>query len=189
MAMVRALCELNDAPRSVALGMLEPVLENSAWVADRTVDFRPFASAEEIAQRLVDTILECGFDQRVAVFRGHPELAGSEAAAGSMTKASTSEQSRLGLTGLNGRDAARLASMNAEYAERFGHPFILALHRIPDLDTVFDMFERRLAASPVEEHVSTLAEIASVITARAVRAFGPASANREPSLSPEPANE
>ena len=177
MAAVGELLELNAAPRSVALGMLEPILENSAWVADRTVDFRPFASADELAQRLVDTILESGFEQRVALFRAHPELAGSEAAAGSMTEASTSEQGRLGLTALREQEAARLASMNAAYAKRFGHPFIMALHRIPDLDTVFDIFERRLAASAVEEHVSTLAEIASVIGARAERAFGSASGN------------
>jgi len=65
--------------------------------------------------------------------------------------------------------------MNSAYAAQFGHPFILALHRVPDLKAVFDIFERRLAASPVEEHVSTLAEIASVIGSRAARAFGPPS--------------
>lgn len=167
--------------------MLEPILERSAWVADRAVDLRPFSSADDVAQRLVDTILESGFEQRVALFRAHPELAGSEAAVGSMTEASTSEQSRLGLTSLEGKEAARLSSLNAAYVERFGHPFILALHRVPDLETVFDVFEQRLAASPVEEHVSTLAEIASVITARAARAFGRGSGNPTPSLSAEEA--
>ena len=175
MTTVTALHELNTAPREIALKLLCPVVERSTWVAERIVDARPFASDVDMAQQLVDTILEAGFEQRVALFRAHPELAGREAAAGTMTEASTSEQNRLGLTLLDPEKAARLAGMNADYAARFGHPFILALHRVPNLETVFETFERRLAASPVEEHVSSLAEIASVISARVADAFGPAS--------------
>ena len=172
MSMVGGLRKLNEAPREAALHLLEPVIERSAWVADRTIDLRPFASDQDVAQRLVDTILGSSFDERVAIFRAHPELAGREAVEGTMTDASTSEQGRLGLTSLKADQAARLTAMNGAYAARFGHPFILALHRVPDLKTVFDIFERRLAASAVEEHVSTLAEIASVISSRAARAFG-----------------
>lgn len=182
MTAVGPLQELNDAPRNVALQMLEPLVENSSWVAERAVDQRPFASDQDLAQRLVDIILAEDFDRRVALFRAHPELAGREASEGTMTDASTSEQGRLGLTSLKPEEARRLAQMNADYADRFNQPFILALHRIPDLATVFEIFERRLLASPVEEHVSTLAEIASVISARAARAFG------QPSPQPPPHN-
>lgn len=180
MAAVGRMRDLNAAPRETALRLLEPIVERSAWVAERVVDARPFSSDQDVARKLVDTILAASFEQRVALFRAHPELAGRDARAGTMTEASTDEQTRLGLTSLDADAAARLARLNATYADRFGHPFILALHRVPDLETVFDIFERRLAASPVEEHVSTLAEIASVICARAARAFatapGPAAA-------------
>jgi len=188
MAMARGLRELNEAPREAALQLLEPVIERSAWVADRTIDLRPFASDQDVAQRLVDTILGSSFDERVAIFRAHPELAGREAVEGTMTDASTNEQGRLGLTSLRADQAARLTAMNGAYAARFGHPFILALHRVPDLKTVFDIFERRLAASPVEEHVSTLAEIASVIACRAGRAFGPPSKESSSELPTEAAD-
>lgn len=171
MAATRSLRELNSAPRDSALSLLESIVERSSWVAERVVDARPFTSDQDVAQQLIDTILEAGFERRLALFRAHPELAGREAAEGTMTEASTGEQSRLGLTSLGPDAASRLARMNEAYSERFGHPFILALHRVPDLETVFDIFERRLAASPVEEHVSTLAEIASVICARAADAF------------------
>lgn len=171
MANFGGLTELNSAPRNVAFCMLEPMVEKSPWVAKHVLDLRPFASADDIAQKLVDVILEAGYEKRFALFRVHPELGGCEAIAGTMTQASTSEQGRLGLTSLTEREAARLASMNAAYAKRFGYPFILALHRIPDRAAVFDIFERRLAASAVEEHVSTLAEIASVIAARVAQVF------------------
>lgn len=168
-----SLSDLNAAPRENALALLGACVERSEWVADHVVDQRPFASPHDIAQRLVDTILEAGFERRLALFRAHPELAGREAMDGKMTEASTDEQGRLGLTSLAPEVSERLRAMNSRYSDKFGHPFILALHRIPDLDAVFDIFERRLAASAVEEHVSTLAEIASVISDRVSRTFGP----------------
>ncbi len=172
MSTAGSLQELNVAPRETALRMLERIVERSSWVAEIVVDQRPFSSDQDVAKRLVETILSSGFDRQVQLFRAHPELAGREAAEGTMTEASTGEQGRLGLTALGPEEAARLNRMNAAYAARFGHPFILALHRMPDLQAVFDTYERRLTAPPVEEHVSTLAEIASVIVNRAGRAFG-----------------
>lgn len=169
----KALEILNTAPREAALGLLKPLVERSTWVAEQAVDQRPFASEQDVAQNLVNAILEAKFDRRVSLFCAHPELAGREASAGTMTDASTREQDRLGLLQLSPHNARRLRDMNARYAARFGHPYIVALHRVPDVDTLFETFERRLAASPVEEHVATLAEIASVIDARAANAFGP----------------
>ncbi|GAB4521957.1 MAG: 2-oxo-4-hydroxy-4-carboxy-5-ureidoimidazoline decarboxylase [Roseibium sp.] len=171
MTVAARLQDLNDAPRDAARRMLEPIVERSAWVADIAIDRRPFPTAGDLARCLVEIILTSGFDRQVRLFRVHPELAGREATEGRMTDASTDEQSRLGLMSLDPRQAARLYRMNAAYAARFGHPFILALHRVPDLQTMFDIFDRRLASAPIEEHVATLAEIASVISNRVERAF------------------
>ncbi|MDO6587198.1 2-oxo-4-hydroxy-4-carboxy-5-ureidoimidazoline decarboxylase [Salipiger sp. 1_MG-2023] len=171
--MTHPLDILNHAHRDDALALLAPLVERSAWVAQDSLSARPFADDAAVAQALVETILLSGAERRLAMFRVHPELAGREALAGDMTPASTGEQARLGLMSLDRRDAQRLTRLNAAYGARFGHPFIIALHRVPDLATLFDLFERRVTASPIEEHVSTLAEIASVIRARAAAAFAP----------------
>ncbi|WP_172331145.1 2-oxo-4-hydroxy-4-carboxy-5-ureidoimidazoline decarboxylase [Mangrovicoccus sp. HB161399] len=176
--MTTALDILNDAPRAEALAMIAPLAERSPWVAEAALGARPFESDEALARALVEAILSSSRETRIALFRAHPALAGREAAEGSMTAESTCEQGRLGLLSLSAADAARLGRLNAAYAARFGHPFILALHRIPDLGALFDIFERRLRATPLEEHASTLAEIASVIRSRAAEAFGAAAANK-----------
>lgn len=94
-----------------------------------------------------------------------------------MTVESMGEQGRLGLMSLETESHAYLSQLNATYKARFGYPFIIALHRVPDLETLLLIFETRLAADPVEEHVTTLGEIASVIRARASRAFTTAPIN------------
>lgn len=176
---------LNQAHRDEALALLAPLVERSDWVAKDTLSARPFADDEAVAQALVETILLSGVDRRLAMFRVHPELAGREAMAGEMTTESQGEQGRLGLMSLDRQDALRLSRLNAAYRTRFGHPFIIALHRVPDLETLFNSFERRSAATPLEEHISTLAEIASVIRARAAAAFGNSQTDHPSSLTQE----
>jgi OHCU decarboxylase len=175
--MTENIRKLNQAPRDEAIAATEPLVERSAWVAEMTVDARPFADHHALAAALVETILQAGFERRLAMFNAHQELAGVEASEDRMTRASISEQQRLGLWLLSPHDTRRLADLNAAYRERFGHPFIVALHRVGDVPALFDIFERRLRASAIEEHAATLAEIASVIHARAASAFGPAAAS------------
>lgn len=166
--------------------MMEPLVERSAWVAEAAAGERPFADVPELVMTLVDIILRSGRDRQIGLFRVHPEIAGSEARQGRMTAASAGEQSRLSLLSLTPADTARLEARNAAYRDRFGYPFIVALHRVPDLETLFEIFDRRLSATAVEEHAATLAEIASVIQSRANRAFGPA---QTPSDLPIPATQ
>lgn len=180
--MKHALDFLNAAPRATAMAMIEPLVERCSWVGEAVVDMRPFESDEALAGALVEAILAADAPRRLDLFRGHPELAGREAIDGSMTEASQSEQDRLGLMHLAPNDMARLTQLNTDYRARFGHPFIIALHRIPDLPSLLAVFERRLAATPIEEHATTLAEITSVIRARTARAFGPSADTTAPSV-------
>lgn len=178
--MTPALDNLNSTTRTTAIAMVTPLVELSGWVAEATVDSRPFKSEEALAEALVETILKASMARRIAMFKVHPELAGREAVAGQMTPASESEQGRLGLLDLTPDDMAQLSRLNAAYQRRFGHPFIIALHRVPNLKSLFEIFERRLGATALEEHITTLAEIASVICARTAEAFGPDTSHSEP---------
>lgn len=170
--MTPALNLLNTVRRDQALAALEPLVERSPWVAEAVVDLRPFVSDAALAEALVEVILTASPAQRLALFNVHPELSGRDAAEGRMTAESTTEQARLGLTNLPRDEAERLRALNAAYRARFEHPFIIALHRVPDRQTLFATFERRLKATQLEEHTTSLAEIASVVRSRCRDAFG-----------------
>ncbi len=172
--MTSAIHALNTAPRDQAVRTLSTLVERSPWVAEAAVAQRPFGSDEAVAEALVEVILAASATWRLALFNAHPELSGTEAAEGRLTAESTTEQGRLGLIALTGAEARHLSALNAAYRDRFGHPFIVALHRVPDRAALFEIFERRLGASPLEEHTTTLAEIASVIRSRCRDALGAA---------------
>ena len=166
------LASLNDAPRPEAVRLMTTLVERSAWVAEAALDARPFHSDEALTAALVEIILDATPARRLALFNAHPELGGRDAKTGQMTLASTGEQGRLGLHLLTGEEASRLSQLNEDYRKRFKHPFIIALHRIPERAALFELFQSRSKASAIEEHVTTLAEITSVIRSRSRAAFG-----------------
>lgn len=177
---------LNLVQREQAIAALAPLIERSPWVAEAAVDARPYASVEAIAEALVEVILTAAPERRLALFNAHTELAATQTTNDPMTAESMSEQGRLGLTDLPNAEVQRLGELNAAYRARFGHPFIIALHRVPDRNVLFQIFQQRLIATPLEEHTTTLAEIASVIRSRCRNAFGDTADNTPTEHSPSP---
>lgn len=165
---------LNKMDTGRASEILSGLVENADWLSARAMGRAPFATAEAVADALAEAICGASPAEQIALLRGHPELAGAEAATGTMGEASTAEQSRLGLLALSAAERQHLVRLNAAYRETFGWPFILALHRVADLRAVFDAVEHRLRNAPDAERAVALAEVASVTRARVMKRFGSA---------------
>lgn len=145
---------------------LGSVVELSPWVVRGAWQRRPFASREAVWEALVACIRAASPDAQLALLRAHPELAGREAVAGTMTPESNAEQGRLGLLALNRADWTRLNRLNQCYRERFGYPFMVALRLHASLESVFEMFERRLANAPDQEREEALGQVFEVMRGR-----------------------
>ena len=65
--------------------------------------------------------------ERLALLRGHPDLADKAAIAGDLTRDSRREQQGAGLDRLSPAEYERFHALNRAYKERFGFPFILAV--------------------------------------------------------------
>lgn len=144
----------------------ESVVELSPWVVCGAWQRRPFASREAVLEALVACIRAASPGEQLALLRAHPELAGREAVAGTMTSESNAEQGRLGLLALNHADWTRLNRLNQCYRERFGYPFMVALRLHASLESVFEMFERRLANEPAQEREEALGQVYEVMRGR-----------------------
>lgn len=119
--------QLNDAPSPDALAMLDGIYEHSPWVAERALGSRPFRSLAQLKLAMSAAVAAAPLDQRLALVRAHPELAGKAMLASGLTAESTDEQTRSGLTHCSPEELARLNELNAAYNSRFGFPFILAV--------------------------------------------------------------
>lgn len=170
------LAELNALdPRALAVA-LAGVFEQSPWIVERTCASRPFASLDALHRALIDTVKRATDDERLALLRAHPELAGKTAIAGEMTAASVDEQTSAGLAACTPEEFARLNELNRRYNARFGFPFILAVRGL-DRQQILDEFARRVEREYHVEFSESLAQVARIARLRLDGLLGAANAS------------
>ena len=103
------------------------VFEHSPWVARRAFAARPFADVVSLHIAMVDAMGRASDDEKLALLRAHPELAGKAAVRGELTADSTQEQSGAGLAQCTPEEFATITDLNRRYNAKFGFPFILAV--------------------------------------------------------------
>jgi 2-oxo-4-hydroxy-4-carboxy-5-ureidoimidazoline decarboxylase len=160
---------LNSQDRTAFVAALGGIFEHAPWVAERVIAKRPFATVSALLNAMMAAVAEAGDDEKLALIRGHPELAGKVARAGAMTIQSRLEQGSLGLDRLSDAEFARFEKLNAAYRERFGFPFIICVRR-HTRDSILDNFERRLANGADAERAAALQEIGHIARLRLVDA-------------------
>jgi OHCU decarboxylase len=160
--------------------LLAPVVEHSAWVAAEAWQAGPFPNWTALFQAMSNTMLGAHSERQLALLRVHPELAGQEAQAGTMTADSQSEQGRLGLLSLSPEAFQRLGALNRRYQLRFGFPFIVALRLHASLDSVFASLEDRLNNDPDAEREVALNQVIEVMRGRLARTVMPEAAEVSP---------
>ena len=159
------LDEINrHSPRefSAAFGA---VYEHSPWIAERAFARRPFASRLDLALALYRVVQEAGEDEKVALIRAHPELAGREAQAGTLTAESTREQAAAGLGALSPDEAAELRRLNAQYRAAFGFPFVICA-RQNRRDAILGTLRARLSNTREQEIANAIAQIGEIARLR-----------------------
>jgi chitin deacetylase len=129
------------------------VFEHSPWVAERAfaLELGPaHDSATGMHAALARAFRAASRDERLAVLRAHPDLAGKLVAARRLTAASSAEQASAGLDALTDAERARFTALNTAYTARHGFPFIIAV-RDHSKAGILAAFEARLEATAEAE--------------------------------------
>lgn len=155
--------ELNGLDADAFTEALHGVYEHSPWIAQRAAAARPFATLAALKLALQAAVDGATDAERLSLLRAHPELAGKAAIAGELTAASTSEQASSGLDRCTPDEYTQLHALNAQYNERFGFPFILAVKgptgRGLARQGIIDTFVRRLGNPPGDELREALRQV------------------------------
>jgi len=157
------LSDLNTLDDAAFVAALNGIYEHSPWIAERAAGRRPFATLAALKLALQDVVNEASMDERLALLRAHPELAGKAAIAGELTQESTSEQAASGLNLCSADEYARLQELNSDYNDKFGFPFILAVKgptgRGLTRASIIETFARRLKNAPADELAEALRQV------------------------------
>ena len=146
---------------------LGAVFEHSPWVAEGAWRKKPFASLDGLHQAMMAVAQAAPTEERLALVRAHPELAGGEA----LTVDSTSEQARLGFNRLSKDELAAMNDLNRRYREKFGFPCIVALRLHANRASVMREMERRLGNNEDTELANALEQIAHITRGRLEKIF------------------
>ena len=155
--------ELNQLDADAFTKALHGIYEHSPWIAQRAAAARPFATLAALKLALQAAVDGATDAQQLSLLRAHPELAGKAAIAGELTPESTGEQAASNLDRCTPEEYARLHALNAQYNERFGFPFILAVKgptgRGLARQSIIDTFVRRLDNAPGDELREALRQV------------------------------
>jgi OHCU decarboxylase len=115
--------------RALFVELFGDVFEHSPWIAEAAHQ-AGLTSAQDTAEGLhaamVHVLQGATREQKLALIRAHPDLAGRLPLA-DLTADSQSEQRSAGLDTLTDEERERLLALNAAYRQRFGFPFIMAV--------------------------------------------------------------
>jgi 2-oxo-4-hydroxy-4-carboxy-5-ureidoimidazoline decarboxylase len=154
-----ALEAVNSLGKAEFVGKLGGVFEHSPWVAERAWERRPFRTVDELHRAMMSAVENATDEEKLALVRAHPELAGSE----TLTPHSSAEQKRLGFTSLSRQEVDAMAELNRNYREMFGFPCIVALRLHADRASVMAEMRRR-ATNPRDVEVGNALEQIGHIT-------------------------
>jgi 2-oxo-4-hydroxy-4-carboxy-5-ureidoimidazoline decarboxylase len=159
------LDQLNKSDAQTFIAALGEIYEKSPWVAERAHARAPFATVAALFDAMAGAVGSATRDEKLALVRAHPDLAGKAAHVGTLTAASANEQGGLGLDRLSEAEFARFERLNAAYKEKFGFPFIICVRRVTRA-ALLDAFERRTKNEPAAELAAALAEISLIARLR-----------------------
>lgn len=144
------------------------VFEHSSWVAKRAYKLELGASHDSAAgvhNALCRAFRSAGEDKRLGVLTAHPDLAGKLAQAQRLTDASTAEQASAGLDALTDEERAAFEQLNADYTEKFGFPFIIAV-KDNTKASILEAFQRRIAHTREQEFAEACRQVERIARLR-----------------------
>ena len=144
-------------PHDDFIAAFGPVYEASPWVAEGVwpaVARGELDEPQTLAEAMRAVVDTAPRDQRLALIRAHPQLA----VAGRMAEASVQEQRGAGLDQCSPEELADFRRLNADYIERFGHPFIVAVKGLTRGD-ILATFAARLDNDGEAEFATAMTQI------------------------------
>src|SRR5882672_2115766 len=116
------LSDLNACSRDEFVAALGNVFEYSPWIAEQATLARPFDGVQQLFDAMKAVVDQTAPELRLALIRGHPDLANKTQRAAGLTAESSAEQSGAGLDRLSDAEFEAFERVNSAYRTKFGFP-------------------------------------------------------------------
>jgi len=159
------ISDLNHMDAGSFMAAFGDVAEHSPWVAERAFELSPFSNREAVIDAFEAAMRSAPDEEKLALIRAHPDLAGKAALAGDVAEDSRKEQAGVGLDTLTEEEFSRFTDLNTRYREKFDFPFIFAVKGATK-HMILDAFEDRIGNTADAEFATALTQIARIFRFR-----------------------
>jgi OHCU decarboxylase len=159
------LQEINAFDQDTFVEKLGPLFEGTPWIVAETWSRHPFPSIDHLYSVLCEVMYTAPIERQIVLLKSHPDLVGRAALAGTLSPASTNEQTSAGLDGLSLEEIALFTRYNQAYRDRYGFPFVICA-RENKKESILAGFETRLCHSREQEIEIALGEVAKICKLR-----------------------
>ncbi|MFT5544314.1 MAG: 2-oxo-4-hydroxy-4-carboxy-5-ureidoimidazoline decarboxylase [Glaciecola sp.] len=144
--------KLNNLSEDDFTQVLAEIYEHSSWIPRKAWSNKPYDNMEHLHQTMLKIVEDATLEQKLALLRAHPQLAGKEAKDGTLTGSSTEEQSTANLNALSKGEMDDITELNQRYVNNHEFPFIIAVKN-HDKAGIFSEFKRRIN-NPTDEELN-----------------------------------
>ena len=139
------------------------IFENASWIAEKLYEQKPFKDFQDLSKKMITIFESADNENKLKILNSHPDLA-NKAKIGSLTPDSNNEQSNAGLDRCTEEEFNKFKNLNAQYKNRFGFPFILAVKGRNKLEILGNFKKRVLSDKQIEfnEAIKQVKQIASL---------------------------
>ena len=155
-------------PRGIFVERFGDIFEHTPIIAE-TAHRSGLSAANDTAEglhgALIKSMRSLKDEQKLALIKAHPDLAGRLALAKQLTADSTNEQGSAGLDRLTPDELATFNDLNSRYVSRFGFPFIFAVKGKSKAD-ILAIFKARIDNDRDTEFKTALDQIERIALLR-----------------------
>jgi 2-oxo-4-hydroxy-4-carboxy-5-ureidoimidazoline decarboxylase len=161
----KTLADLNACSKDDFVAALANIFEYSPWISEQTASARPFAGVNALFAAMKAVVDRAPSELRLALIKGHPDLANKTQRAAGLTAESNHEQNSVGLDRLSDAEYDAFERVNNAYRSKFGFPYVVCVRR-HTRDSILRDFERRLPNDANTEMQTSIAEICRIAALR-----------------------
>jgi len=157
---------------AIFMAKFATVFEHSPWVAEAVFESGGglLSNAETLSKRFESVFLASDPVLQLATLRDHPQLACAIADPAELTLDSVSEQTAAGLDRCSAAELAEFHRLNADYNNKFGFPFIIAVNGRTRQE-ILHVFRERLNNDLQQEYQTALSQVCRIAVYRIRKIF------------------
>lgn len=157
---------LNKLNSTDFINLFKNVIELWSNAAVSVYEQKPFSSLTEFADTFDSYLENISIEDKVAILRSHPDLAGKLLDENNVTEESAEEQASAGLNQLTAEQTKQLVHLNTEYREKFDFPFVICVRQSKKIERILEGFYLRLPNTRDEEIINGINEVKKICRLR-----------------------